>query len=271
MRELTLQEIHRETLEMMDFIHRTCEENGIRYNLAYGTLIGAIRHNGFIPWDDDFDIQMTRENAEKFRQVMQGINHPYYRLCDRRNTENYYYGIPRFSDSRFRYVTTKKGIRQFDNGLFIDIYPLDNFGNTYEEAKRLKRKIVRVNTLYDIWVNGDNARGGAVALAQGIIHAAVRMIYGNRYSERIDDKVLGIIRRNTSDSDRQIGEVCWDPQIVPYRREWFGELEKHAFEDREYWIPKAYDALLREEYGDYMQLPPEEKRTAQHDYRILQE
>lgn len=270
MRELTLPEIHRVTLELMDEIHRICEENQIRYFIAYGTLIGAIRHNGFIPWDDDFDIQMTRPDYEKFYQIVRQRKHPYYQLCDRRSTPNYYYGIPRFSDTRYQYISTRKYEEGFDNGIFIDIYPMDNFGNTYEEAKRVKKKVDRLSVLYTWYTNSRNEKGGLMSLAQGLGHRLLRLVYGNKLSDRIDDWVMDTIRKNTSDDDKQVGEVCWDYLVTPYQREWFKERELHAFEDRQYWIPKEYDLLLRTEYGDYMQLPPEEKRHPHHDYVIVE-
>ena len=109
MQDLTLEEIHREILNMMDYIHKLCEENGITYYVGFGSLIGAIRHNGFIPWDDDFDIMMPRADVEKFKEIFLKTGHPYYRLCDRKNTKNYYYGIPRFSGADTRQSVRNRG------------------------------------------------------------------------------------------------------------------------------------------------------------------
>ena len=271
MKELTLQEIHEATLEMMDYIHALCEEHGIVYYVGFGSLIGTVRHNGFIPWDDDFDIQMPRKEFERFREVFEKTDHPaYYRLCERKNTKNYYYGIPRFSDTRYRYVTTNPAEEAFDNGLFIDIYPLDNFGSTRAEAERVKKKVDRLNVMYTYYINRRNPRGGIMNVIQGVSHALLRIRFGNRLPERIDDMVLKTIRKYTSDEDTQIGEVCWDYITSPYPKEWFRERILHDFEGRQYWIPGDYDPLLRFDYGDYMQLPPEEERTGtRHGYKLM--
>ena len=272
MRELTLTEIHSGILEMMDYLHRFCNDHGIRYYVGFGSLIGAIRHNGFIPWDDDFDIQMPRKDYMLFREAFAKENHPYYRLCERKNTKNYYYGIPRFGDMRYRYIPTKKGEEDFDNGLFIDIYPLDNFCNTVEEAERLKKRVDRLNIMYTHYVNRRNPRGGIMNVVQAITHTLLRAWYGNRLPEKIDDMVLRKINRYTSDGDKYIGEVCWDYTTSAYPKEWFAERELHDFEGRQYWIPKGYDPLLRMDYGDYMQPPPEDQRTfTRHGYHIMTE
>ena len=270
MKQLSLQEIHIATLEMMDYIHQICEENHITYYLAYGTLIGAVRHGGFIPWDDDFDIQMPREDFERFRGIFRQKQHPYYRLCDRKNTKDYPYGIPRFSDSRFSYRSERPGFKPFDTGLFIDIYPLDNFGNTYGEARQIKKKVDRKNLLYEVYLNETDEKGKASPLVRKLCHKLLRIRYGSRYSERIDDEVRRLIRRNTSPDDSQIGDVSWDTfYLMPYPREWFAEKVLHGFDGRQYWIPAEYDKILRADYGDYMELPPEEKRIPQHEYTLV--
>ena len=268
MRELSLEEIHQVTLEMMDEIHRICEAHQITYFLAFGTLIGAIRHSGFIPWDDDFDILMPRKEYERFREVFRQAGHPFYRLCERKNTPNYIYGIPRFSDTRYTYVTTSRYMEQFDNGIFIDIYPLDNYGNTYDDAKRIKKKVVRLNMMYDMYINAVNQQGGIRSFVQHICHRLLRIRYRDRLPERMDDMVYDIVRKNTTDMDSQVGDVVWDAYISPYPRAWFEERILHDFDGRQYWIPKAYDAFLRQDYGDYMQLPPEAERHPQHEYKI---
>ena len=99
MRKLNLQEIHEVTLDVMDRIHRICEENDIRYTLMFGTLIGALRHQGFIPWDDDFDICMLREDYNRFCEIT-GWEKGRYRLANRLLTKDYYYGISRYYDAR---------------------------------------------------------------------------------------------------------------------------------------------------------------------------
>lgn len=270
MRELSLQEIRVKTLDLMDHIHELCVKNGIPYFLHYGTLIGAVRHNGFIPWDDDFDIAMKRSDYRKFCKAVERENSSVYKLCNRANTDNYYYGIARYADTRYKYVSELKGLKQADIGVFIDVYPLDNLGNTKEEAIEIKKKANVLNRDYIIYTNKTSLQGPLHTLARIPLHYYYRLKYGKDFRFKVDQMIYRRIRSLTSDQDRQIGLACWDVTCWPYEREWFDEACLHQFEDRQYYIPVQYDKVLRMVYGDYMQLPPEEKRVPTHSYHIYE-
>lgn len=272
-RQLDLHEIHDRILDVMTFLHEFCEKNHIRYYVAYGSLIGAIRHKGFIPWDDDFDIQMPREDYIRFQKLFkeQCGNNSRYKLCTRANTQNYYFGIGRFCDQSFRYVTSIKTIEKFEQGIFVDIYPLDRYGNTVKQAEKLKHKARAYNTNYTIYVNKKSSSSNKlVQICKVGLHYIMHMMYGEKYSERIDDKIYQYIKVHTTESDRYIGVVCWDQKVVTYDKSWFEKRILADFEDRKFWIPKEYDAVLRASYGDYMTLPPEEQRVMTHDYKIYE-
>ena len=144
-KELTLQEIQQETFKVLCKIKEIFDANGWKYYLAYGTLIGAIRHNGFIPWDDDIDIFVPRSDYEKFIDYCIKNKDAIYpfELIHYRTNKNYIFTIGRFSDSRYKIdYNTKKA---YGLGLFVDLYPLDfydlNDKKTISKINRINKKI----------------------------------------------------------------------------------------------------------------------------------
>ncbi len=270
MKQLSVAEIREKTLDMMDHIHAICVANGIQYFLYYGTLIGAVRHNGFIPWDDDFDIAMKREDYIKFCHIVAKEKHPYFRLCNRANTENYYYGIARYSDTRYRYISDIKELKQAEMGIFIDIYPLDYCGNSPEEAERIMKPCIKLNADYIIYMNRRSVQGGIRTLLRTPVHYLYRLKYGKGFSGKIDRMIYQGVKAKTSDQDKLIGVLVWESTCWAFDKKLFEHAVLHRFEDREYLIPEGYDEILRMVYGDYMQLPPEEQRVPTHNYHIVE-
>ncbi len=271
LKKLTLDEIHLKTLDVMDFIHDFCERNNIKYVLGYGTLLGAVRHKGFIPWDDDFDIQMSRHDFDKFCELFEKEEGGYYKLICRAKDEKYTYAIPRVFDDRFIYEPTferHKKITGSNMGVFIDVYPFDNFGNDNLCAHKLVRKIKRMNFLYSVYVNKLGGGNFIRSIVRLIVHYLLRFAYGSHYNKKIDKRICKIINDSTSDSDKYVGQVSWEVGERQFDKEWFAERLLAQFEDRMYWIPKDFDQILRKSYGDYMTLPPENQRVAYHGYNI---
>ena len=135
MEELTLRQMQEGALSILKKLDGICREQGLRYFLFYGTLIGAIRHKGFIPWDDDLDVAMPRPDFDRLveycRRHREELLPMHLMTVD--DNPRYVYPIARFSDTRYR--VKYQGIRDYGLGLFVDIYPLDGCGDTEEEAR----------------------------------------------------------------------------------------------------------------------------------------
>ena len=144
---LTMHETQRIALEILHTIAQICEERGLRYYLVYGTLIGAVRHQGFIPWDDDVDIMMPRPDHDLLMEYLDEHigEYPHLEVFNRETCPDYPYMITRISDNR--YDLRMENEKPFGMGVFIDIYPYDGLGNTRKEAVRFGMRGDRISSL----------------------------------------------------------------------------------------------------------------------------
>lgn len=272
MKELTLRDIQHRELVNLEFLNKICKQQDLTYFLAYGTLIGAIRHHGFIPWDDDTDVWMPRkdymalldyfkENSEKLKP---------FKICTRDNTKNYPYGIARLCDQRYKYVTTNSYERQFELGVFTDIYPLDNLGNdnNIDVIKKLSTYCSKQNVSYARYCSGVSGNMLKSVLKK-LNRLSLHLIHGNNYSEIVNNNIINAINKNTSDKDKYIGVIAWDSnQFIRFNKEDFEENILVDFEGKKFPVPRGYDTILKLTYGDYMKFPPESERHPYHGYKI---
>ncbi len=268
---LSLREIQLSMLDILKFFHELCEEHGLTYYLAYGTLIGAIRHKGFIPWDDDADIWMPREDYEKLKQVFEkeGWFIGPYKLCLRANTEKYEFYLPRISDTRYSYMATGSKNNIGDMGTFIDIYPMDTFEEG-KQADRVRDKIANINHLFRFYADFRNSNSMINTIIKAPIYAILRLVYGKGYEKRVDARIDDIIAKISKKDGSRMGLLGWH---LVTRRSYDASMLKERvlvdFEDAKFWAPKEYDKILTETYGKYMELPPEKDRQPYHPYTII--
>lgn len=270
LRKLTLKEIQDETYGILLYFDGLCRKWGLKYYLAYGTLIGAVRHGDFIPWDDDLDVWMPRKDFDRFRALCRVCREDLlpYRLCERSNTRHYPYGIPRLTDLRKRFAFAEEGHPTPRMGTFIDVYPLDNFGNTDEDAAWLLGINERINAAYCAYVDGKSFSSEEETgfSKKKLVHLLTRAAFGANWHKWVDKLILAVVKCRTSDGDEYIGLPTWTDARM--RREWFSGTAELPFRDRTFPVPSGYDEILRSIYGDYMQLPPEEERQPYHQYDI---
>lgn len=270
--ELTIKETQAVSLEILHTVAEICETQGLRYALIYGTLIGAVRHHGYIPWDDDVDIMMPRPDYEKLLAYwkVHGSEYPHLRVFNRKECPEYPYMITRISDDR--YVIEMENEKPFGMGIFIDIYPYDGLGNTKKEAVHYGLKGDRLSSLCYQATRDHFAIETTTSLFRKIIKYPVYRIsklIGKDYFQNRLEKLAGVKKYDKSE---YVGCVIWlswgEKDIFP--RKWFEETVMMPFDKYEFRVPKYYDEVLRHEYGDYMQLPPEKDRIGHHNFRVYQ-
>ena len=268
MKELSIEEIHSGTIEIIKRFINICETNKYTYFTAFGSLIGAVRHKGFIPWDDDFDVYMFREDYDRF--ISYCIKHEKelypFKIYSRKNIKGYPYNIARFCDMRYKLVSINSS--NVDNmGMFIDIYPLDGAGN----GKYISTKLFSAKNKVLISL-ANKAGKNKLILPKSRIH---QITYPVAYyvSKMIGLKrLLNLLEKQgkkykIKDSN-YIANLVWTTCPTPLPKKWFSEIDELKFEDITVSVPKGYKKLLTLIYGDYMKLPPEKDRRAQHEYKL---
>lgn len=266
--KLTLKAIQQASLKVLVEIDAICRERNIKYTLAYGTLIGAVRHKGFIPWDDDIDIIMPRKDYENFKQYINTEYKGTLKWCDRTTIKNYPYCISRLSDFTYRYTTSVKNVRDYNMGVFVDIYPLDNYCNTEKESLKLGRRVWLKNRLFDMYLNPNKTKGIIKKVIRNIISVLTRLIFGENWHKRIDNDIYSLIKKCTNDNNQIVGVISQVEWRELMNKDWFTEFHDIEFENKSFMVCSGYDKLLSSIYGDYMKLPPENKRVPTHDYII---
>lgn len=258
-------ELHGILLEMLDVFCHICDENNLTYYLIGGSCLGAIRHKGFIPWDDDIDIGMPREDYDRFNTLAQSKLTDGLFLQNFRTDPNYYYEFCKIRNSRTTYIETGLSNLDINHGLFIDIFPLDYVPNTaFEKANfRIKR------ALYDNYIvqfyNGQSKNASIQKKATSLL--AKMIIKDIATAKEGRDHLLKKISSNPTQFIANYYGAWAKKEIVPIG--FFARGINAEFEGRTVRVPQEYDMYLRHVYGDYMQLPPENKRVSHHNCKII--
>ena len=265
---LNLEEIQKQSVKILYAIDDICRQEGIKYFLAYGTLLGAVRHDGFIPWDDDIDIQMPRDDYERFEEYCIKNSKELYPLVlfSQKTKSKYPYGIDRLCDTR--YTIKRDDEEDCGMGLFVDIYPLDGMGNDINEAISMEKRAHPLSSMF-CQASKKYCKIVKTKRIRSIAKKYLRYIYAKLRGKHYFGKKLAAIanEHNYDDSD-YVGCVVWrtyDERDI-YKRQWIDELMEHKFEERMLMIPKNYDSVLSQIYGDYMKMPRVEDRVPHHYY-----
>lgn len=256
-----LKEIQQRCLEILKYINNVCKENDIKYSLCAGTALGAIRHKGFIPWDDDIDIMMTRENYDKFIQIMDSTQNANYKcLHFGKDFPNYFYRFAKVVDLH-TYVEEENFPRHKDMGLFVDIFPVDAIPE--EMAVERTKKYAQMGVLHYIAASKKFVKSDK-GLFRSILKFFIWSFYkivGWKHLVKKSEKFL----REYKIADCKYAGVYdeyEDREIMP--KEIFDNLIEIDFEDTKFSLIENYDYYLTKLYGDYMTPPPEDKRQQHH-------
>ena len=260
MRKLSIEEAKKLELDILDFIDSFCKEHGINYCINYGTLIGAIRHKGFIPWDDDIDLSMTRENYEKFIQLF-SEKQSRYKLLSLETDDQYFNNFIKIVDPTTKIIDTRN-TKTYDSGVFIDIFPMDTFNDTkvVDVCYKLESfKLLSFSKHKNI-VYGDSKLKD---LIRTLFWLLLRPVSPRFFANQIEKQ----IQRYRVENGKYIAFIpskAKEKEIFP--RDMFDELIETPFEHLVLPAPKHFDTVLKQFYDDYMTVPPKEKQIYIHEF-----
>lgn len=265
---MTMGEIQKVSLEILKQIDTICSQLNLKYCLAYGTLIGAIRHKGFIPWDDDIDILMPRPDYEKFKSyIISHLEELYPLKLFDSSIPNYPYLLPRLSNNDYTIVVENE--KPYGMGIFIDIYVLDGIGDSFEEAWNFIKRTSKYPRLIFLSTRKHYSFGGTKGFFKRIIKVPAFYFAKIMGKEFFEKRLMKMIDTTSYDKNKYVGCAIWceRPKWAIIKKEIVENPIDALFENYSFKIPRDYDSQLRQWYGDYMLLPPEKDRIYHHLYK----
>ena len=251
----TLRQIQLIQLEMLAEVNRICEKCGIKYVIIAGTLLGAVRHGGYIPWDDDADVAMMREEYEKFRKACETeLDHSRFVFQDHKNTPGYRWGYAKLRRKDTIFLREHQEHMPYMQGIFIDIFPLDNVPNNYALRCIHNFECFCVRKL--LW-----SEVGKYAHPMPLMRKWYALL--SKIPVKIPFAMLDGISKQNSKKKTTMVRILMFPtanKTYGYERKWYEERTLIKFEGMELQAPKEYQEYLSFKFGNYMELPPPEKR-----------
>ena len=252
-------DIQQKLYNMLEWFHNFCADNGIRYFLIGGTLLGAVRHKGFIPWDDDIDVGLPRSDYNRLAELMANVDGQYILEKPLQNKDFVYpffklYDVTTTLVEHTRYNTKR--------GLYLDIFPLDGVGNTREEAHKTFNKAFKKRKLILTKVCAISGHRKFYKNAAIIAGRCIPFSWQKRMKS-----FIALCAEKDYDSYKYIANLSgnWGEREIS-EREWMGVPTLYEFENGMFYGPQDADKYLTAVYGNYMKLPPKEKQISHHDY-----
>ncbi len=251
-------------LDMLIEVDRICEKYNLSYFLVGGTLLGAIRHNGFIPWDDDIDIGMMRCDYEEFIKVCKIELSNEYAIFDWDIDKKAAAPFIKMKIKGTHYREELSKNTGMNDAIFIDIFPLDNAPDS--KIKQMLQGTKSFILKKIILLKGGFSIADGASTSKKIVYFILKIISKLKsYEKWKRDFITNAIKYNNRDT-QSVVNLCG---TYSYKREIkkkgiFCKLEKHVFENIYAYIPSEYDKYLTEVYGNYMELPPESMRVSRH-------
>ena len=259
-----MDDFQKKLVEMLRWLVDFLEKNNLRYYVVEGTMLGAVRHEGLIPWDDDVDIGMPRADYEKLIELLANPVDHYVIESYKSTAKDYVYAFAKFYDMNTS--MTEKLYKNVKRGVYIDIFPLDawdsNINKARKEVKRIKHSM--------FWLSITKLRKAVSSnkLKQFVMSFVI--LFGKMLTSKLFvNRIIKLAYKNQTDTSAYLGCKSWciygDREIIP--AEVFSDSVELEFEGEKFKSPIGYDTYLRSLYGDYWQDPPIQNQKTHHTFK----
>ena len=259
MKKDELEQLKTLELELFSIFLDVCKKHSLRYFLLGGTCLGAVRHKGFIPWDDDIDVGMPRNDYEKFLEVAQNEFPEYVFLQYGKTDPEYPMSFAKIRNSNTTFKEESMSLLKINHGVYIDVFPLDgyvddkNFEKNFYSNKRIISSVFKPL--------------GKKPIKTKVLNMVYRLLYNYK---KIRDKQDLLLQTYSYDDCNIVANYCgaWGKkEIMP--KEYFGNGVEGVFEGIPVILPEKYDKYLTQMYGDYMTPPPKDKQVGHHYTSVI--
>lgn len=255
-----MNKLQEKLLNIMLIFDKVCKENEITYYILGGTMLGAIRHKGFIPWDDDMDVGLPRSDYEKLIGLSENNWPKNIFLKTPKNTIDFIFPFSKLMDRNTTLIESRG--TDIIGGIYIDIFPLDGAGDCFNDSKTYYNKFNYKRRL--LYNNQDNRE------IKGIIRKLFRLYSKTKIPRKIitsiQEKLLSVPYESSSFIGNYNGS--WGFKEI-MQKSILGKPKEYEFEGYKFYGVENYDKYLKLLYGNYLEFPPKEKRISPHDFQHL--
>ncbi len=261
-----IKEIQEKLVEILKYFNKFCNDNNLKFTLAGGTLLGAVRHKGIIPWDDDVDVFMLRSDYEKLEKLWAEKADTGRYSCVRSNDKmNIHHAVIEIKDNNTTFITQHNAENDIHQGIMIDVIPVDDVAKS-----SFNRTLQILYSMMFCCFNFQRLPAHKSKLTYNMTRVALALIKSPKKRYKIWKKCENRMIELGKNSSGEVASFVEGLTIIRQRfpKEWFLNPVYLEFEGVEMPVPREYDNWLKVSYGDYMTPPPEEERILRHDIKF---
>ncbi len=260
-----MNELQQRELQIFKAFSEVCKKLGLKYFLVCGSALGAVKYNGFIPWDDDMDVGLPRKDYELFCEKAQSLLPKYYFVQTYKTDKNLPYLYCKIRDSRTTYIEKSVSNLDINHGVYIDVFPLDGYPRKKKDIRELeiKKKILKLKIFCAY------AKNPEASVKSKLLRILGRILGLHKKTQKNIEKLnLLLSRWSIEDSDLICNHGNWQRELEYSPKDHYGEGLGVKFEGVDVRVPEKFDEYLTRKYGDWRAELPAEEQAGHHYYQV---